>query len=146
MHGLLSIFFAQTRLIWNILTTCSKYWHMGYNSHSIFITKHKFSMKIEKSTCTKNFEIPFISRNSTSRWFLNLIIFCNFDRKFVFSAESWVGIIPHMSIFGSCSQNIPNQTSLGKKIDNNPCTFLVSKVAFYGAYDQYKLCFEITFY
>ena len=32
-----------------------------------------------------------------------------------------------------------------KKIDNNPCTFLVSKVAFYGAYDQYKLCFEITF-
>ena len=28
-----------------------------------------------------------------------------------------------------------------KKIDNNPCTHLVSKVAFYDTYDQYKLCF-----
>ena len=28
-----------------------------------------------------------------------------------------------------------------KKIDNNPSNFWVSKVAIYGAYDQYKLCF-----
>ena len=83
MHGLLSIFFAQTCLIWNILTTCSKYWHMGYNSHSIFITKHKFSIKIEKSIRIKNFEIPFISRNSTPRWFLNSI----FDNSFQFWQE-----------------------------------------------------------
>ena len=28
-----------------------------------------------------------------------------------------------------------------KKIENNPRTHLVSKVAFYDMYDQYKLCF-----
>ena len=32
-----------------------------------------------------------------------------------------------------------------KKINDNPCIFLVSKVAFYGAYDQYKLCFKQPF-
>ena len=43
-----------------------------------------------------------------------------------------------MSIVGTCTQNIPNQTSFFKKIDKNPCAFLVSKVAFDGTYDQYK--------
>ena len=28
-----------------------------------------------------------------------------------------------------------------KKIDNNSCTFFVSKVAFYGTYDLYKFFF-----
>ena len=33
----------------------------------------------------------------------------------------------------------------GKKIDNNPYTYLVSKIAYFDSYDQYKLCFQIIF-
>ena len=48
-------------------------------------------------------------------WILYLNLSFNFHSKFVFSGENWVGIIPHLSIFGTCSQNIPNQTSLREK-------------------------------
>ena len=49
VHGSLSIFFAQTRLIWNILSAGSNNWHMGYKSHSVFITEHQFAIEIEKN-------------------------------------------------------------------------------------------------
>ena len=44
-----------------------------------------------------------------------LLTFFNFDWKFVFSDKSWVGKIPHTSIFGINTQIIPNQTSLREK-------------------------------
>ena len=34
---------------------------------------------------------------------------------------------------------IPNHTNLSKKIYNNQCDYLESKVAFYETQDQYKL-------
>ena len=58
-----------------------------------------------------------------------MIRFLNFDEKFLFSVQTWVGKIPSMSIFGISTQNIPNWMILGKKIDNNPYYFLEIKVA-----------------
>ena len=69
-----------------------------------------------------------------------------FDNKFVFSDENQVVNVPHMSIFGTCTQNIPNQKNLREKIDKNPWAFLVSKITFYGNYDPYKLCFLFILY
>ena len=57
-------FFAQTRMIWNILSAGIKNWHMGYNSYTVFITEYKFTTKIEKAKQIKDFEIPYYSINS----------------------------------------------------------------------------------
>ena len=82
---------------------------MGYISLSVFTTKHKCSIKIEKNDQIKNFEIPYYSTNSTPRWFSNFIFVhhFNFDSKFVSKDGNWVGNIPHMQIFVAWTENIP---------------------------------------
>ena len=47
-HGLLSNKLAQNRLIWNILVGLSKISNMGHFSHSVFVKKYKFQIRIEK--------------------------------------------------------------------------------------------------
>ena len=83
------IFFAQTRLIWNILSACSKNWHMGYISHSIFNTEHKFIIKIEKSEHIQDFEIPNNSSDLTPRWILNFIFDNNFQFRQQICVQWW---------------------------------------------------------
>ena len=77
--GLLSIFFAQTRLIWNILSTGTKNWHMGYNSHSIFITKHKFAIKIEKKSTNIEFRNHLGVKFLEMKWILEIFVCLDFS-------------------------------------------------------------------
>ena len=67
-------FFAQTRLIWNIVSKGSKNWLMGYIYHLIFIIENKFGIKIEKYEQIQDFEISYNLANSTQRWSLAFII------------------------------------------------------------------------
>ena len=55
----------------------------------------------------------------------------NFKIKCKFYGKYPMEFTPCMSIFGTCTQNIPNQTSLReKKIDNNLSLFLSQKLPF----------------
>ena len=56
-HGLLWNKLAQNCLIWNILIGLSKISLMGYFSHSIFVNKYKYHIRIEKCREIKIFEI-----------------------------------------------------------------------------------------
>ena len=144
MNGLLSIFFAQTRLIWNILSTYSKHWHMGYISHSIFIPGHKFVVEIANSYQIWNLEITLV---------LKLTILMGISKSCIclYFSILTTNLCPGMKIeweiypICQCLEHVLKIFQIrricAKKIDNNPCTFLVPKVAFSCMYYPYKLCF-----
>ena len=69
---------------------------MGYFSHSVLANKQKFLIKIEKTCQLWNFEIDLKSGYKVVNFTTpNLIIFFNYDKKFVFVSQNCVGKIPH---------------------------------------------------
>ena len=117
---------------------------MGYNSHSIFITKHKFAIKIEKKLSNVEFRyhlgVKFLEMKGISKIFIcldfpiliaNLCLVMKIEWELYPICQFLVPVLKIFQIRRVCA----------KKIDNNPSNFWVSKVAIYGAYDQYKLCF-----
>ena len=79
------------------------------NTNLLWKLKERFKYRIQKSPWCQIFRDEGNLKN------FHMFRFFNFDNKSVFSDKNWVGNIPHMSIFGTCSQNIPNQTSLREK-------------------------------
>ena len=79
------------------------------NTNLLWKLKERFKCRFQKSPWCQIF------RDEGNLKIFHMFRFFNFDSKSVFSDKNWVGIIPHMSMFGTCSQNIPNQTSLREK-------------------------------
>ena len=53
----INFFRGKTLLIWNVLSTDSKNWHIRHFSHSVLATEYGFRTKIEKCYQSWNFEI-----------------------------------------------------------------------------------------
>ena len=67
-HGLLWNKLAQNRLIWNTLIGLSKISLMGYFSHSIFVKKYKFYIRIQKYWELKIFENHLAIKHIKGQW------------------------------------------------------------------------------
>ena len=77
-HGLLWNKLAQNRLIWNILIGLSKISLMGCFSHSIFVKKYKFHIKIETCREIKIYEIYCPPKCLIARWISKIFIYWYF--------------------------------------------------------------------
>ena len=73
-HGLLWNELTQNLLIWNILIGLSKISLMGYISHSIFVRKCKFHIRIEIYWEIKIFEIDCPPIYLIARWISKIFI------------------------------------------------------------------------
>ena len=74
-NGLFLIFFAQTRLIWNNLSSITKNSHIGHFSHSVFITEFEFLIKNDFQSKMLDLKIHHLLAWSISRWIFNSNIF-----------------------------------------------------------------------
>ena len=130
--GCYRFFFVQNRLIWNNLSADSKSWLMGYFSHSVLVNKHKFLIKIEKYYQILNFEIDYF----ITLWNLRLISKFQYWQVFSISIRNLCSLsksewekYPICQLLESALKLFQIRGFWTKKINNNPCYFLGSKVA-----------------
>ena len=119
-------------LVCNHLQCDSKSWLMEYFSHSVFFNKHKFLIKIEKYYQIWNFEIDYFITLWNSRKILkfhNWQVFSILIRNFCSLAKTEWKKYPVYQLLESALKSFQIRRFWIKKIDNNPCHFLVSKVA-----------------
>ena len=143
-HGLLSNKLAQNRLIWNILVGLSKILLMGYISHSIFVRKCKFSIRIEIYWEKKIFEIDCPPIYLIARWiskiFINWYFLILIWNLYFLTKIEWEKY-PISDILEKLTKLFQIGQVCASLCDNKPYPNFASKVVFYDAYHQYKLCF-----
>ena len=132
-HGLLWNKLAQNRLIWNILIGLSKISLLGYFSHSIFVKKYKFHIRIERCREIKNFEIHCPLKCLIARWISKLFIYWYFliliwNLYFLTKIE-WEKY-PISDILDKPTKIFQIRRFYASLCDNKPWTFSVSKAIY----------------
>ena len=131
-NGLLLIFFAQCRPIWNNLSSITKNDNVGHFSHSVFITELEFLVKNDFQSKMKNLKIYHFLTWSISR---RIFKFNIFDQKPFPTKNSnsvmktewekcpvWLFLVTELKLFQI-------RQVCAKKIKNNPFLFFGMKVA-----------------
>ena len=129
-HGLLSNKLAQNRLIWNILVGLSKILLMGYISHSIFVRKCKFHIRIEIYWEIKIFEIDCPPIYLIARWiskiFINWYFLILIWNLYFLTKIEWEKY-PISDILDKPIKIFQIRRFCASLFDNKPWPFLVSK-------------------
>ena len=143
-HGLLWNKLAQNCLIWNILIGLSKISHMGHFSHSVFVKKYKFQIRIEKYWDVWIFENHLAIKHVRGQWISNIYISQCFKILIwildSLSKTKWEKC-PISDILDKPTKIFQIRQVCASLCDNKPYPNFVSKVVFYDTYHQYKLCF-----
>ena len=131
-NGLFLIFFAQTCLIWNNLTSITKNSHTGHFSHSVFITELEFLIKNDIQPKMLDLKIHHLLAWSISRWIFKFYVF---DWK-SFLINNSISVMktnwekcPILSFLVIELKLFQIGRIFAKKIDNNPFLFFGIKVA-----------------
>ena len=129
-HGLLSNKLAQNRLIWNILVGLTKISLMGYFSHSIFVKKYKFHIRIKKYQLIKIFEIhlaiKYIGGQSISKIFISQYISILIWNLHFLTKIEWE-IYPISNILDKPTKIFQIRRFCASLFNNKPWPFLESK-------------------
>ena len=129
-YGLLWNKLAQNRLIWNILVGLTKISLMGYFSHSIFVKKYKFHIRIKKYQLIKIFvihlAIKYIGGQSISKIFISQYISILIWNLHFLTKIEWE-IYPISNILDKPTKIFQIRRFCASLFHNKPWPFLVSK-------------------
>ena len=129
-HGLLWNKLTQNCLIWNILIGLSKISLMGHFSHSIFVKKYKFHIRIETCREIKIFEIHCPLKCLIARWISKFFIYWYFLiliwNLYYLTKIEWEKC-PISDIFDKPIKIFQIRRFCASLRDNKPWPFLVSK-------------------
>ena len=143
-HGLLWNKLAQNRLIWNILVGLTKIPLMGYISHSIFVKKYKFHIRIRKYQLIKIFEIHLAIKHLRGQWISKIFIspyFWILTQNLYFLTKTEWEKCPISDILDKLTKLFQIRQVWTSLCDNEPYPNFASKVVSYDGYHQYKVCF-----
>ena len=131
-NGLFLIFFAQTRLIWNNLSSTTENSHIGHFSHTVFITELEFLIKNDFQSKMLDLKIH-LDIDQASKWWIfksNIFDWKSFlikNSNSVMKTEwekcpIWLFLLIELKLFQI-------RRVCAKKIKNNPFLFFGIKVA-----------------
>ena len=134
----------QTCLIWKNLVSLSKISLMGHFSHSVLAKKYQFCIRIRKKWKIWIFEIHYASYilNSKVKFKNHIFQYCLILlQNWYFLAKTEWEKCPISDILDKLTKLFQIRQVCASLCDNKPYPNFASKVVFYDAYHQYKLCF-----
>ena len=143
-YGLLSHKLVQTCLIWNNLVSFCKISLVGYFPHSVFAKNYQFCIRIRRWWKIWIFEIHYASYilNSKVKFKNHIIQYCLILlQNWYFLAKTEWEKCPISYIVDKLTKLFQIRQVYASLCDNKPYINFASKVVFYDAYHQYKLCF-----
>ena len=117
---------------------------VGYFSHSVFAKKYQFCIRIRKIWKIRIFEIhyPSYMSNSKVKFKNHIIQYCLIPLKiWYFLAKTEWEKCPISDILNKLTKLFQIRQVCASLCNNKPYPNFLSKVVFYDAYHQYKLCF-----